>query len=273
VIFQNNTKILKIVSCNVRLIKIILTFLKGALPMKNENFLTENKLVEIMKTEFGAENVISQYKFGRRKVDCKVTVLSKGLKIPLEIDERHVPEKIELLIEYDGHYHYLSNYTVFKDSPGLTWRKLKTGEFQLRIPYWIQLDNRLMKHCFGIDKDYSNGYPQGFISNQVILPDRFTSLAESRFLTELATLPAEVAFEVYESLLEKVKKYNAMRVCSSRLWLKLLCSGIDEHRYKAFESILLAREKTVEYEKILDPISLDMLKNDDILQYVCAFEL
>lgn len=158
----------------------------------------------------------------------------KGRKLTPKFLEKKYKEEIkdffddlEILIEYDGHYHYLSNSSVVKSIHGCEWIE-NDLIFELRIPYWVQLSNEISLMFFGIGKDFSNKFPQGFISKHCVLPERFCSAGEARFLKELELLPQDIKTDVIKSLVNKSMKKGIItdiylsKTCSLILWRNLI---------------------------------------------------
>lgn len=78
----------------------------------------------------------------------------------------------KIVVEYDGHRHYTQSKTVEDDK-----RKTKilqdAGYKVIRWPYFVQLESRTIYEYFGIDMEYEQTYPHGFISKSCVLPSDF----------------------------------------------------------------------------------------------------
>lgn len=230
---------------------------------KSSKYLTEQKLVSILGDVFKTK-IETQVKYGGRQIDalvrlpfsnCKVSqiedaILSSENESEVQMDDL----EIEMYFEYDGHYHYISNYAYFNDNePDGNWLIEGYTEYMLRIPYWLQLDNRMCKFWFGLDVDYSEGFQQGFVSDKVILPDVFSSMGEYRFLNELNSIPQDVAIEVFESLVTKATKYNCVeKVCSPYLWFRLLAKFLGLSKDFFQSDHLCIQPPFVKYNLILN---------------------
>jgi hypothetical protein len=219
------------------------------------NYLTESKLGNILKSVFFTSQVEGQFRINLegtsfRKIDYRVVLSEedalKFLKLPY-FSAQHFEDQIEikdssviLLLEFDGHQHY-ENVKAHKDrGTGLgfcAWEEIDSTTFGLRIPYWLQLDRRLMHLWFGIFEAYNEDFPQGFISPKVKLPSYFGVSGESRFLKEMETIPSEISKEVYESLLKKEIKFGAPQVASLKLWGELL-RKFDPERSRLLKKFL-----------------------------------
>lgn len=225
----------------------------------SEDYLTEKKLENILKTVYPGLILNKQVGVIGRKVDYCLT-FPKNLKTIDQAESIHIPEivkealerfdqecafegmtkrtyneyvrgyieDIRIVVEYDGFYHYTSNAQATKTEYGCKWSEIDTAVFELRIPYWLQIDPQISKQFFGTDKDFSNNFPHGFISKHCILPDRFCYEGENRFIEELRRLPKNISVEVLDSLLRKMhraKGITSLSVASMgsmRLWRQLL---------------------------------------------------
>lgn len=240
----------------------------------NPLYLTEERLVWILKDIFGESAVETQVKAPGRIIDAIVTLPLEKCWIPSVNElldsqftddwEEDLPETITLYIEFDGHYHYTSNSQVSKDDWAPVWELIGCEELSLRIPYWVQLDREMTLLYFGVAKDYSNAFPHGFVSSKVVLPERFCYQGEVRLLNEMAALPLNVSLQVYQSLLTKAEKLGAMRVASKHLWYHLVKNFDQGPRLD-----VLNRLEEVNYEnphKNLDSKSLRFYLQDSVLR-------
>lgn len=216
---------------------------------ENVPFLTESKLKQILEEIFPHFYIIPQYKFYRRKIDyClilndidnlevdKIT-LPSPIKEKLELDLgsdcsktqlSDFFEKLRIFIEFDGNYHYMNNSNVVKNNSCFEWNEIEPFTFEIRIPYWVQLDEEITEMLFGYKKDFSNNFPHGFVSKKCVLPEHFCVAGEDRLLKELSALSKKVRKEVISSLVEKSRDalgdltYNKfIKTGSVRLWRKL----------------------------------------------------
>ena len=92
----------------------------------------------------------------------------------------------KITIEFDGYQHYTSSSVIYKDS-------LKDKIYQdsgykcIRIPYFIQLSDTVIKELFSINCNYIQTFPHGFIADKstMILPADFCELGVKRFKEDL----------------------------------------------------------------------------------------
>ena len=206
--------------------------------LKNEKFLTESSLKDILVQIYPNSDIFCQNKHFDKKWDYEIVLNKKDYdRISKDVDKSHFNKKrITLLVEFDGNYHYQLNNQVAKDNLDPTnysnWFCYQTDQdedfFLLRIPYWVQLDSTMTNHWFNLNRDFSNGFPHGFISSKCVLPGTFCSMGEKRFIGELAALPPKVAESVVDSLIVKSGLYNKFSinkmasVGSLDLWERLI---------------------------------------------------
>ena len=181
-----------------------------------ENYLTEEKLGEILRKVYKTSKIIPQYKLGpRRKIDYAVQLSKSELHLVPSKLSKMVEEdenSPRLLFEFDGLLHYKSNKTVLRDltEAPIPWNWNYMGviegssTFMYRIPYWIQLDQYFCKTIFNIDKDFSDDYPLGFVSKKCPLPGDFSELGIKRFINEFMFLPNSISCVIAETLVNKV---------------------------------------------------------------------
>lgn len=119
-------------------------------------------------------------------------------------------EKLKVIVEFDGYQHYNSTARILADITN-TEAYEKLGYRVIRIPYFIQLDQRTIKTLFGVDMDYTNGYPHGFISNTALLPCDFCELGLERFEKDLGVFSC-VAEDIISSLKNKISEKEDIRL-------------------------------------------------------------
>lgn len=112
-----------------------------------------------------------------------------GSKIKKRPDYRL--EAIKLIVEFDGPQHYTSfnniQTDILKDET-----YTKEGYKVVRVPYFVQLSNHVIKHLFGINQIITNpellkfqDYKHGFIDAKAILPWDYCEKGIERFLQNL----------------------------------------------------------------------------------------
>ena len=77
---------------------------------------------------------------------------------------------------------------------------LFSGYKLIEIPYFIQLTENITEKLFGIKKDFSNGFPHGFLHPKVSLPGEFCKIGYERYLELLEYFGEEVKIDVFKSL-------------------------------------------------------------------------
>lgn len=250
-------------------------------------YLTEARLVEILKELYGAENVTTQVKRGRRRVDAVVELPFLDCPVPKirdligedstwgigsEVESEgliQAPDTVQVDIEFDGHYHYLRNSVAYKEHPGFKFFREDVGRYSLRIPYWVQPDENLMYFLFGVAKDFSRGYPHGFVSPKCMLPDHFCFTGESRFFYEMSMLPPDISLQVCESLIKKSEEKRPELVGSHTFWYELLTDYDDGPRGALVEKINDVRKvKGPSYVDDLAGSEYDLWRDDPIMKFL-----
>jgi hypothetical protein len=137
--------------------------------ISTKKYLTEKSLIQFLL----------------EKVDSS-GICNKALK-PYKFRPDYVSTQHMIIVEFDGYLHYTKSKTILDDS-----NKDKIfshlGYKIIRIPYFVQLDKRVMHKLFGdfvLDSfDYVD-YPHGFIDSKAVLPADFCSLGVQRFKSDL----------------------------------------------------------------------------------------
>jgi hypothetical protein len=93
-------------------------------------------------------------------------------------------DNIKLIVEFDGDRHYREAKKI-KTEKNKEIKYSEMGYKVVRIPYFVQMSNLIVKHLFEIDFDYKQHYPHGFISDKVILPADFCELGIKKFQADL----------------------------------------------------------------------------------------
>lgn len=110
---------------------------------ENEIWLTEKNLFYILKDIYPDCSIIPQKKILSYKVDYLI-------------------EEKDLIIEFQGYQHFIRTKIAYKDNN--RFENLKNNSFKvIEIPYFIQLTPSVTEYLFNYNKDYSNGFPHGFI--------------------------------------------------------------------------------------------------------------
>lgn len=132
-------------------------------------------------------------------------ICNKNFK-PYKFRPDFVSEKLKLVVEFDGYLHYTKSKTCLDDIE-------KDSVFRnedysiIRIPYFVQLDHRVMNKLFGkyISEtfDYVH-FPHGFVDEKAVLPADFCSLGIERFNEDLEKF-GYIKNEILESMHRLVK--------------------------------------------------------------------
>lgn len=154
-----------------------------------EGFLTEKKLVEALKSIIPKEDWIGT----QIRVGCTLKRWDMSFKIQDQIYN----------VEFDGYRHYRDIAQIrtdkFKDDIAKD-----LNQKVIRIPYWVQLTTKTLKHYFGIDYPIQQNFPHGFISEEAMLPIDYSEAGIERFSFELSSLPKEVQIEIIDNLKSKM---------------------------------------------------------------------
>lgn len=117
----------------------------------------------------------------------------------------YIMPELKLIVEFDGDSHYTSAKAIANDiekeklAQSLNYRVI-------RIPYFIQLDDTMIKHYFGeyitgeVIRFIFNDYPHGFIDAKARTPGDFCELGQKRFMHTWQTLPTSVMMQLSVNL-------------------------------------------------------------------------
>lgn len=154
----------------------------------DQNFLTEIKLGEFLKTYISNGNWLSQFKIPNSRF--KIDWFSENLKFG---------------VEFDGYQHYTSSKQILAD-----YRKNALCEnfgFKIiRIPYFVQLSKETIKLLFDLDIDtFEQIYPHGFVSKKstMVFPADFCYLGIEKFKNDL-----ERFLIIKNEIIDSLKKKN-----------------------------------------------------------------
>jgi very-short-patch-repair endonuclease len=118
-----------------------------------------------------------------------------------------VSHDLKFVVEFDGYLHYTKSKTVLDDVD--KDKIISDLNYSIiRIPYFVQLDSRVMEHLFG---NYLENffdfvrYPHGFIDSSAILPADFCTLGVERFRKDLKRFDF-IKNEILISLQNKTKR-------------------------------------------------------------------
>ncbi len=112
-------------------------------------------------------------------------------------------DELKLIVEFDGYRHYISSSKVLsEDLKTKTYTKM--GYKVVRIPYFVQMSNQVIKTLFDVDVDIPQVYPHGFIDSQALLPADYCYLGIMKFIQDLDNFDF-IKEEIVASLKNKVK--------------------------------------------------------------------
>ena len=114
------------------------------------------------------------------------------------------------VVEFDGDEHYRHTLKIKRDRDKDEIAKNQNCRV-VRFPYWMQLDNLTLEHCFGLEAQVEQSFPHGFITTK-IFPASFCELGVERFRSELLTMPVSVREAVISSLRERVAEHGLQYV-------------------------------------------------------------
>lgn len=158
---------------------------------KNKNlWLDEENLYEDLK-----------YIFGKDFIRNKIVPKSNCKYRP---DFRN--DELMLIVQYDGPRHYTDSKVILKDDIEDTVYQNLNYKI-VRVPYYIQIETKIIKLLFDINFEYELKYPHGFNEKNVILPANFCSLGLKRFERELDYFDI-VKENVIDTLLNKIEENN-----------------------------------------------------------------
>lgn len=233
--------------------------------MSEVNYLTEERLGEILEELFPKATITSQYKWNtRRKADYAIQMnfedipdslvnktdldfvmhdYSEGNQEELdeEAEEQTFNPLITFLVEFDGIYHYTNPNTVERDfqysSFSFKWDEVESFCYIMRIPYWIQLDSIMTEFIFGVNNDFSNGFKHGFVSKKCPLPATFCSAGLQRFTNEIKSLPDSVGKLVLDSIVEKFKTVKLNRILDKQTLDLLVSKFGNTSNFKKYNTL------------------------------------
>lgn len=202
-----------------------------------EQYLTELNLGIILKNLFKIGKIYKQFMYNYTKIDYCVEINTYHNIFEL-LPNVILSEPVQLLIEFDGFYHYSKISQCVKDIKNgfgnLRWKQLDSNIYGLRIPYYIQLDSYFSKILFNSDVEL-NCYPHGFIDKKCVLPDEFCYYGDLRFIRELTDMPYNIGKLVYTSILNKYKFPKKSENSTSNIVSDFLIKYFDPEFYKDYK--------------------------------------
>jgi hypothetical protein len=118
-----------------------------------------------------------------------------------------ISHRKKIVVEFDGYLHYTKAKTILDDMTKDAIL-LSDGYCVIRVPYFVQLDKRVMNILFGefLEPFDFNNYPHGFVDQKAVLPADFCSLGVQRFKSDLEKFDY-IRDEILDSLKMKNLRY------------------------------------------------------------------
>ena len=125
-------------------------------------------------------------------------------------DTRYRPDYVshekKLIVEFDGYQHYTSTKAIIRD-------KAKDKLFSdlgykvVRIPYFVQMSNSVIKQLFGLEVEVEQKYRHGFIADNstLVLPCDYCYLGIEKFKEDLKRF-SDIKEDIIKSLKVKAEK-------------------------------------------------------------------
>jgi hypothetical protein len=155
--------------------------------MTNKNYLTQQKLGDILSKHFDIESEV--------RIDGTM----------LRSDFKFNHDGMVYRVEFDGDSHFTDISVMDRDikKDQMTWKM--TNVTSVRIPYFIQLDNSTFEMFFGFKypEDLPLMYPHGFIDPKAKTPAYFSIRGLDRFLAIMRYL-AEKWNGVYVDIIKSM---------------------------------------------------------------------
>ena len=147
-------------------------------------WLQEDTLLPIIKEIYKTDNIS----------------VTKYLKIPgLRTYPDFLLENEKIIIEFQGYHHFTKKEVVYRDNYKRNFH-LFSGYKLIEIPYFIQLDEDVTEKLFGIRKDFSNGFPHGFLHPKLSLPGDFCKIGYERYKNLLEFYGEKIQKDILSSL-------------------------------------------------------------------------
>lgn len=113
----------------------------------------------------------------------------------------------KLIVEFDGAQHYTSLKWCYADKEKDN-AYANMGYKIVRVPYFVQLSHDTIEHLFGVNMEFEQVFPHGFIVDKnEVLPADFCSLGYERFLRDIERF-LYIKDDILASLHYKHKKYK-----------------------------------------------------------------
>lgn len=116
-------------------------------------------------------------------------------------------DNLKLIVEFDGAQHYTDVKWCYDDKEkDDAYRNM--GYRIVRVPYFVQLSHDTIEHLFGVNLEFEQVFPHGFIVDKnETLPADFCSLGYERFLHDIERF-SYIKDDIFASLHHKYNKYK-----------------------------------------------------------------
>lgn len=119
-------------------------------------------------------------------------------------------DDLNIIVEFDGYRHYSLSSTIINDKiKDLVYTSL--GYKVIRIPYFIQLSEKVIFELFEKNFEWKQKYPHGFICNKALLPSDFCELGIERFKQDLNRFDF-TRQEIQNSIKAKIKELGEIEL-------------------------------------------------------------
>lgn len=156
-----------------------------------EGYLTENKLLDIFKSNIEISEVTPQYKIPNTKYSCDYFIIYNNIPI---------------IVEFEGEPHFRDIDVIRRDDIKKDLILYDRKFEYVTIPYFIQLTDESWKWFFhGLEFDIKTNFKHGFIDKKAKLPSSFCAAGYYKFQRQLEFIydsAPSIFFEIYNSLID-----------------------------------------------------------------------
>lgn len=130
---------------------------------------------------------------------------------------------LKLVVEFDGLNHYMDSHAVLNDIKRDSWFE-SIGYKTIRIPYWIQLSQHVVRDLFGVDLEdplceiaysFYNVFTQKVDLD--ILPGNMCELGRQRFITEYYKFSTDVRVQIDKDLRKCLRELYSKELAEAAL--------------------------------------------------------
>lgn len=136
----------------------------------------------------------------------------KKSEIPDDVPQRRyicdaIDRENKLIVEFDGVNHYMDTKICIKDIERDIWFGT-IGYKTIRIPYWIQLSQQVIKELFDVDVEnefcqlnYSFYHPETDTIDVNVFPGNMCELGRDRFIREYNSFSKDIRIQIGQDLI------------------------------------------------------------------------